>query len=398
MKKWLTLFSLILTITIISSCKKPTIDNPYPFDPNLYGQSNYTSDLDKYIKDRMTNGNVQGLAVAVIKRHKLEFSKGYGLLWKDALNPAASPQVTVNTNFYTGELSNPMVTIAVMQLHDQGLVDMDVDINQYINFAVHNPTYMAEPITLRMLLSGTSTVKDNPIYTPPTFQVTNGDHSIKLNDYLKAYLTPSGIYYDSANNYDNTDKPGRVYNSSKVAIALAAYVVESVKGISINEYCKAYIYPELGTFGTSFFLAEMDLYNLARRHTNTPLPFVPRPHTGIPIYPGGQLRTSVTHAARTLIAFMEKGQYDQQRLIDSATVKKMRDISFPIANLDQATTMKYMNFNGRRILGLSAEGEGYTNRMYYDSLTNIGVVILSNSDNCAPQVDSIMEKLFLNAE
>lgn len=398
MKKWLSLFSLILVITIISSCKKPTPFDPYPFDPSLFGQSDYNSALDNYIKARMTNGNIQGLAVAVIKNHKVEFMKGYGLLYKNLAYPDSSPKVTVNTNFYTGEVSYPMIAMAVMQLHDQGIVDMDVDINQYIDFPVQNTAYPAEPITLRMLLSGTSTILDDTLDYTPTL---GGDANMKLKDFLKESLSPTGIYV--ANNYYLGDKPGRYYANSRTAISLAAYVVEKVKGVSINEYCKAFIYPQLGTYGTSFLLQEMDLKTLARPHTNKPFPFTEMLNNGIPCYPGGQLRTNITHLARVLLTFVEKGKYQQQRMIDTATINTMNAIAYPIANPNQATTFQYMNFNGRNLLGISSSevgslGFGHTNRMWFDPLTKIGVVILANSDYCSPQVDSIMEKLFINAE
>lgn len=401
MKKWLSLFSLILVITIISSCKKPTPYDPYPFDPSLYNQSDYSSAIDNYIKARMTNGNIQGLAVAVIKNHKVEFMKGYGYLRTLAGQPVDSlPKVTVNTNFYTGEVSYPMVTMAVMQLHDQGLVDMDVDINQYIDFPVQNPVYTTDPITLRMLISGTSTILDDPIDF--NFLTNTGsDASMRLDTFLKASLSPTGVYYP--NNYYTGDKPGRYYAPSRTAISLAAYVVEKVKGVPFNEYCKAYIYPQLGIFGTSFLLQEMDMNTLAVGHTNTPFPFTERPYKGIPGYPGGQLRTNITGLSRVLLTFIEKGKYNQQRMIDTATINTMNAIAYPIANPNQATTFQYMNFNGRNLLGISSVdadilNEGSTNRMWFDPLTKIGVVILSNTGNSSPQVDSIMEKLFINAE
>lgn len=399
MKKWLSLFSLILVITIISSCKKPTPYDPYPFDPSLYNQSDYSSAIDNYIKARMTNGNIQGLAVAVIKNHKVEFMKGYGYLRTLPGQPVDSlPKVTVNTNFYTGEVSYPMVTMAVMQLHDQGIVDMDVDINQYIDFTVQNPIYQNDPITLRMLISGTSTILDDPADFSPTL---GGDATMKFSTFMKEATSTTGMYV--ANNFYTGDKPGRYYQQSHLAMALAAYVVEKVKGVPFNEYCKAYIYPQLGIFGTSFLLQEMDMQTLAMGYKNTPLLSTEVQHKGIPCYPGGQLRTNITGLSRVLLTFIEKGKYNQQRMIDTATINTMNAIAYPIANSNQATTFQYMNFNGRNLLGISTTdadmlNEGSTNRMWFDPLTKIGVVILSNTGNSSPQVDSIMEKLFINAE
>ena len=134
MKKWSLLFSFILTILVFTGCKKQPFTNPYPFNPDLYGQSSYTPAINAAIKTEMSAGKIPGVAVGVIKKNKIEFLKGYGIRYNNfPVND--TPKITPQTNFYNGDLATSVVMMAVMQLHDQNLLDADADINMHLPFA-----------------------------------------------------------------------------------------------------------------------------------------------------------------------------------------------------------------------------------------------------------------------
>lgn len=395
MKKCSLLFSLILSILAFTGCKKQPFTDPYPFNPDLYGQTSYTPAINAAIKGEMTTGNIPGVSVGVIKKNKIEFLKGYGYQF-NSYPVNDTPYVGVQTNFYTGDLSNMVVMMAVLQLHDQNLVDIDVDIDQYLPFAVDNPTYPSDPITLRMLLSGTSCILDNPAQLNAL--TTLGDSPIALKDFLKEYLTPTGIYFSAAN-FSGADKPGRYYEPSKAAISLAAYIVERVAGTNINEYAKAQINTDLGFFNCGFFLNELIAENIATMHDNSAGAMAEIQPYGYPYYPGGQYWNSITSMSRLLLTYADTGKYQTQQMIAPTTWMDLMTPAFPIANPDQATGWKYsVTPGGRSVIGISTTGFGFCNRMWWDPVKKIGVVVLANADNCGTQVDNIADILFDNAD
>lgn len=402
MKNRLFLLASALMVVLLNSCNQNTPVNNYPpYDPNLFGQSVYSSAIDNFIKAKMEEGSIAGLSAAVFKNGKVEFSKGYGI---QDYTPATADRlkVDVNTAFYAGELSYPLVTFAALQLSDKQLLDLDADINNYLPFRVENPSFPTTAITTRMLLSGMSSIIDNPMLDAAPYTVSDSDYDdggmkqdTMLSRIMKDFVRAGGV--NSVGSFSALE-PGTYYENSRLAITVAAFIVQNISKLSINEYARAFIYNELGTVNTSYFLKEINPMNLARPHTNVPFVFTPQPHVGTAIYAGSQLRTSAAQLARLLLTIAKEGKYNQTRLLEVATVQDMLQVIDPNLNPNQATGLQYTNFNGRNLIGTSDGGLGYTNRMWFDPLTGIGVVVLANSDNCDTQVDEIMEKLFLNAE
>lgn len=401
MKKWITICSLILMVAF-AGCPGPVVPpNQYPYDPTFYNVPQYNAVLDPYIKSEMAAGNIPGLSIAIINKGRIEYSGGWGYAYKTS--PTEEVKVNKNTQFYLADLSQAYVTVAAMQLDELGLVDVDVDINQYLPSGfgtIENPSWAGQPITLRMLVSNTSTIIDDTnINTYYTGQ--GGDSNMKLKDFLKLYFSQPASFTA----YDITDKPGRVWNQSRIAVALAAYVIENVSGIGINEFCKAKLYDKLGVYNASFFLAELNQSMVALPHTNeffatSGTPMVKLEHHGSPFYPGEQLRTTSEHAGRLLLGLINDGAYYQGRFLQKTTVQDMRNYAFPFQPVPQTTGLVERTFGGRTLLGFEANTtkRGFCNRMYYDKNTKIGVVILANGDNCSTQVDNIMEKIFTLVE
>ncbi len=399
MKKCSLLFSFILILMAFTSCKKPPFTDPYPFDPNHFGQTSYTPAINAAIITEMTAGKIPGVAVGVIKRNKIEFLKGYGVL---AAGAPDTDSVGKATNFYAGDLGNMLVLTALYQLHDQGLLDMDEDIDQYLPFAIDNPSFPTDPITPRMLISGTSCILDNPAQL--TALSTIGDSPIQLKDFLKEYLTPAGIYFQAANFFP--DKPGKHMEASKVAVALSAYLVERITGTNINEYAKAHINTDMGFFDCGFFLNELNPQGLATGHDNSAGLTSEIQAYGYPYYPGGQYRNNVTNLSRLLLAYSDSGKYATKQMFEltydrlgSVSSMDLFDPAFPLTDPDQATGWRYaVTPGGRSVIGISTSGFGFSNRMWWDPAKKIGVVVLSNADNCDVQVSNIADILFDNAD
>ena len=139
--------------------------------------------LDDYIISKMNYYNIPGLAACIVKDGEIYWTGTYGYA-----NIEDSVEVSDSTLFILASVSKTITGVALMQLWEKGLFQLDDDVNNYLPFEVHNPNHPDSIITFRMLLTHTSSINDNwdemPYYA--------GDSPIPLGEYLENYLVPGG--------------------------------------------------------------------------------------------------------------------------------------------------------------------------------------------------------------
>lgn len=394
MKKWITL-SLIIVLLAVISCRKPILIAPQVVDntPVQLGQPQYSTALDLYIKTQRDLGHIAGMQIAVIRNNDVDFVRGYGYY-------NTTPVVNQNddtswvhpklTRFMLAELTYPMITMAAVKLKDLGLLDLDADVNTYLpaTVSVQNPSFLTTPITMRMLLNGTSSIKDNG------FLPITGDSPLDYKLVMQGYVANAG-------NYDGAQQPGVMSPVSAEqnhgAMAVAAYIIQKISNISINDFHKAYFYTDLGIYTTSWYLGEIPDSVVSKPYYNdntAGVYYIQKPLYNYDIYAPYTMRSSAELMARYLIPVLNDGEYKNLHILDSLSVLNMNTLQYPLTSTTQVLGWSKRILNGRNLIGIDGTDVGVTNRMYYDENTKIGVVILTNSDGCDAQVDSILNKAF----
>ena len=182
-----------------------------PTSPEL-SSTDVEAFLDGILPQQIKRDNIAGATVAIVKDGRLLFAKGYG--YADVANK--KPVSAGETLFRPGSISKLFTWTAVMQLHEQGKLDLNKDVNAYLDFKL--PDAFGEPITLKHILTHTpgfeEQIKDLFVVdsTPPN-----------LGEYVKTHI-PTRIY-----------PPGKVPAYSNYATALAGYIVERVSGRPFND-------------------------------------------------------------------------------------------------------------------------------------------------------------------
>jgi CubicO group peptidase (beta-lactamase class C family) len=351
-------------------------------------------DLHVAIRSMMRDARVPGLAACIVKDGEIAWSHGYG-----HANLARDRRATPDTIFMLASISKTAMVVAAMQAVEDGALDLDADVDDVLPFTVRNPRHPDAVITLRTLLTHTSSIRDDWPTIVPFY--AHGDSPIALGDYLRRYLTPEGDLYHAHRSY-SAWLPGTRYDYSNIAAALAGYAVEAASGTPFDAWCDERIFAPLGMRRTSWHLAGLDRTQVAMPYRFLHGRFVPYGQYGYPDYPDGQLRTSARQLAHHLLAFMSGGEYAGTRVLQAATVDEMRRVQFPGVATGQGLIWYRFGLHGMRLMGHNGGDDGVATQMYFRPDDDVGVIALANGnwhfDGRGWPLQRIVVRLFEEAE
>src|SRR5881409_3574079 len=192
-------------------------------------KADFDTFLDALIPSQLRNRNIAGAVVSVVKDGQVLFQKGYGYADVEAERPVLPDQ----TLFRPGSISKLFTATAVMQLVEQGKLDLDRDVNDYLDFKI--PEAYGKPITLKNLLTHTpgfeEQIKD---------LFTDRPEPPPLEQYMKTHI-PGRIF-----------SPGTIPAYSNYGATLAGYIVERVSGQPFDNYIENHIFNPLGMKHSTF--------------------------------------------------------------------------------------------------------------------------------------------------
>ncbi|MBS0379658.1 MAG: beta-lactamase family protein [Proteobacteria bacterium] len=175
--------------------------------------------LDGFMPYALQTGDIAGGVVAVVKDGDILFEKGYGYADVEAKRPV-DPTTTM---FRPGSVSKLLTWTAVMQLVGEGKLDLDKDVNEYLDFKL--PSRADGPITLRTIMTHTAGFEEQI----KSLISSDPKALIPLPEYAKNY-TPIRIY-----------KAGSTPAYSNYATALAGHIIERVSGQSFDDYIDQHV-------------------------------------------------------------------------------------------------------------------------------------------------------------
>lgn len=329
-------------------------------------------DLDTDLRALMREARVPGLAACIVKDGAIAWARGYG-----HANIAHDRPATPDTLFMLASISKTVMAVAVMQAVEDGLLDLDADVNDVMPFAVRNPRHADVPITLRMLLTHTSSIRDDWPTIIPFY--SHGDSSIALGDYLRRYLAPGGDLYEPHKSYSSW-APGVRYDYCNLAASLAGFMVEAASGTAFDAWCDARIFTPLAMSRTGWHLEGLDRSQIAMPYHYRDGEFVAYGQYGYPDYPDGELRTSARQLARHLMAFMQFGEYAGTRILQESTVREMRRVQDAIVAHGQGLIWYRFALRSMALMGHNGGDSGVATQMYFRPMDDVGVIALSNGN------------------
>ena len=195
--------------------------------------SKLNTDLQLLIDDNK-NG-VPGVGAAVIKNGRLVYEKTLGSRYIDNANPQNNLPLTRDTKLRIASISKVFVAAAYMQLAEQGKIDLDADISRYLGFTLRNPNYPDTPITSKMLLSHTSSLRDGEVYTIPS----------KYS--LQELFRPDGMFYEGGAHYaPYGEAPGEFFCYTNLNYGILGTIIEKVTQTRFDKYMKQAFFDPMG--------------------------------------------------------------------------------------------------------------------------------------------------------
>jgi CubicO group peptidase (beta-lactamase class C family) len=319
--------------------------------------------LDGYVGHQLEDYDIPGATVSVVKDGEILFVKGYG----QANVAKKEPVVADETLFRIASISKLFTATGVMQLAEEGKLDLDRDVNAYLDdFEVPN-TYPGQPVTLRHLLTHTAGFEEH--FTGSGARNAAGVEP--LGEYVATQM-PARVR-----------PPGEVTAYSNYGMCLAGYIVQEVSGMPYERYVEENILAPLGMESTT--AAQPPAPELRKRlatayELDGARP-VAKPFEYFDDAPAGTVSTTATDAARFMIAHLQDGRYGDTRILKESTAKEMHERRF--SNDPRLDGMAY-GFYEQTINGERTIQHGGNLRQFHANLAllpeqDVGIFVAYNS-------------------
>jgi CubicO group peptidase (beta-lactamase class C family) len=315
---------------------------------------------------QMERSDVAGATVLVMKDNQVLLKKGYG--YSDlAKKQPVDPDTTM---FRLASISKLFTWVSVMQLVEQGKLDIDADVNKYLDFQIA-PAF-GKPITLRNLMThtgGFEEVLHDIIFTDPK-------RAVSLRDFL-IRNQPRRMY-----------PPGEISAYSNYGVGLAGYVVQRVSVEPFEQYVSEHIFEPLGMKHSSFnepMTSELVPF-VSDGYRNT----TEKPAIGFEIFepaPAGGVSSSAADMGRFAQALLNGGELDGQRILKTETRDLMWTRQFAASDALPAMCMGFYQTwrNNLHFIGHGGDLVAFHSIFLLEPTQKLLLFISYNSAGSAPR-------------
>lgn len=275
--------------------------------PDVTDAAQVEAFVDGVVKPLMQKEHSPSGVVAVMKDGKVIFQKGYGYIDVEKRIPVDA----ATSMFRPGSISKLFTWVSVMQLAEQGKLDIDTDVNEYVTQFKVKDTFPGQPVTLRHILTHTAGFEDGAL----GYLIINDPSRIMpLAEALEKYQ-PTRVV-----------APGTRVAYSNWATALAGLIVANVSGQNFNDYVQKHIFGPLGMTHSTFvepLPADLEPY-MAKAYTYGAGKYKETPYEIISNFgPAGASAVSAADMANFARALLNGGEYNGARILKEETLRQM---------------------------------------------------------------------------
>jgi CubicO group peptidase (beta-lactamase class C family) len=322
------------------------------------------------IKEVMNDLKVVGLSVVVVKKDNIVYAHSFGLKNIESNTPLANSDI-----FRIASISKSFSATSIMQLIEAGKLSLDDDFSNLVGFTIRNPKYPEVPITLKMVMSHTSSINDSQGYF--NYDVIN---PAKNPDWAKCY---------------NAYEPGKGYQYCNLNYNMVGAVIEKRSGERFDLYVKHHVLDPLKLYGgycvdlldARRFATLYEYDSTTKKFTSSPMAYEQRSEAiknyvmgySTPVFsPTGGMKISATDLAKYMMMHMNRGKYNGVRIISKKSSKLMQTkiaeeegYGLAISNLDDLIP-------GITMTGHTGSAYGLYSAMFFNRKEKFGIVVITN--------------------
>ena len=355
-----------------------------------YAQKEKTEDR---IDSVMKQYKMAGLSVAVVKKREIIYVHSFGLKSIETKTPLSNDDI-----FRIASISKSFSATSIMQLVEAKKLSLNDDVSNLIGFKVRNPKFPEKVITLKMLMSHTSSLNDSEGYF--TLDVINPG---KNPNAAKCY---------------NDYAPGEGYQYCNLNYNMVGTIIERISGERFDKYVKTHILDPLGLYGgyevgaldSTKFVTLYEYDSATNQLVADPSAYNPRKEEishyemgySTPVFsPTGGMKISATNLAKYMTMHMYYGKYKGARIISKKSAKTMQTkVSDGEGGYGLALLITDKLIPGKKMTGHTGSAYGLYSMMFFQPHEKFGIVAITNSCNVTyddgfnPALSSVVNVLY----
>lgn len=355
-KSKIIVFLLFLSLSLSTACKTINI-----------------SEMESKIDSIFHSLDMTGLGIAVVKDDSIVYQKSFG--YRILPQNGNKGELLENDDiFRIASISKTFIATAILQLLEQGKLSLDDDAQKYLNFPLRNPWYPNSSITIKMLLTHTSSINDSRSW----WSIDKINPQID-SKYIECY-SPS--------------IPGQKYKYCNMNYTILGAVIEGATNTRFYEYIEKYILCPLDIYG-GFNCNQLDSTKFVKQYryndkiceyyedaeTYKPYPqilgqnYILGKSLGL-AYPASGMKISTGNLARYMMMHMNYGELDGAKIITEKSERMMQD-NYVGKNNYGLSYRQYKGFSKEKVFyGQTGGGNGLKGAMIFEPEDKIGFIIL----------------------
>jgi CubicO group peptidase (beta-lactamase class C family) len=350
------LLSLVLVCMAFSGLAGQTP----PADPHPKTVDEFKAAVQKVLDDT----GIPGAGLALVRLDGVEWAGGVGYADRDAGTP-----VTADTHFRAGSISKTFVAAALVQLYEDGELDLDTPVGDLVSdVEIDNAWLVTDPVRLIHVLQHTAGFDD--MHFNEMYNVSDRP-DMPLADVLRLNPRSRVVRW----------KPGTRMSYSNPGYALAGHIIEKLTGQNYEDRIAEKIFTPVGMTNSSFYLRPEDHAVLAKGYASRTGPPVAYPQ--IYLRPAGNLHTSAADLGKFVHLLLNWGETTEDLVIDPEYLSNMEHPRTTLASAaglrnGYGTGIASLFIDGFPMLGHGGGIEGFLSQYAYSTTRDVGLVVLLN--------------------
>ena len=335
-------------------------------------------ELISFIREKMAETKIPGLAISVLKDGKVIFTKGFGFR-----NVEENLPVTEKTLFYVGSVTKSFTALSIMKLVEDGKISLDDPVSKYLDLKLE---VEGSPVTIHHLLTHTSGI--------PALAYAEA--------VIRGYFETSNVWLPISKPEDVLDfiqdyeswieaKPGERFFYLNEGYVLLGLIISKVSGMNYEEFVKKEIFEPLGMNKSIFcdkrVFSEEDIASHYILDRNGSL-VLKKPLLGVTA--DGGIVSCVEDLSKYVDMMINRGKFDGKRILKEENVEKMEKeyVKIPYEVFGGESYgygwMIYPRFFGRKLVGHGGSVLTHNTFVGYIPSEKLGVVVLTNVAGYSP--------------